>query len=74
MSWWRVARGRNAEPSIQIPAGEDSDPAAQVTADVSAEGHEPERQGVTDDSQGVPLAAVQAARRLLGDGLRLAQV
>ena len=34
----------------------------------------PERETVTDDSQGVPLATDAGARPLLGDGLRLAHV
>ena len=34
----------------------------------------PERETVTDASQGVQLATIQAARALLGDRLRLAQV
>ncbi len=34
----------------------------------------PERETVTDPSQGVQLATMQKLARLLGDGLRLAQV
>ena len=34
----------------------------------------PERETVTDDSQGVPLATMQELARYWGDGLRLAQV
>ena len=33
----------------------------------------PEKETVEDQSQGVPLAMIQEARALLGDGLRLAQ-
>ena len=34
----------------------------------------PEKETVADQSQGVPLALIQEARTLLGDGVRLAQV
>ena len=34
----------------------------------------PERETVTDASQGVQLATIQSTRALLGDGIRLAQV